>query len=356
VPSPPPWPERPDYAQDFDLFWLCAYHLPPEPWPDNPATDAEWNALYGPPGTVWTYSVQALINRLTVIGAGQAATALVNRYLSRIKELKLPPAHTMSWTNPGPGSVFKEEYRMRWIHCTVHGKVGTGEEVAHTFNLRTQPAPDIDQSPAQLTTLAGQIRDRWQAFLTTALPGGLPAVQNYLSGNLTYDEVRVAYLEQLAPGINKKGEHDPAKRPNWIVKTQYASFNPATAKGTGQVANDLPWEVAMCMTLNSNVRGRSFRGRSYLGPLSNGIMDPNGLLRPAIANGIAGAFGSVFVAGVNANTGAQFQVISRTHLSAAPIQGVRVGVVPDSQRRRRRSQLEAYTQVWGTAVGGLPPA
>jgi hypothetical protein len=356
VVSPPPWPERPSYAQDFDEFWLCAYHVPPDPWPDNPPTAEEFAALYGPVGTIWTYSAQQLLNRLTVTGAGQAATSLANRLLSRLKGLKLPPFHTLSWRNEGFAALYNEEFRMRWIHCTVHGKLGSNEEVAHTFNLRTQPAPDVDQTPANMATLAGQIRDKWQAFLTTALPGGLPAVQNYLSGNLVYDEVRCAYLEQTVAGINPKGVKDPAKRPNWIVKTQYAPFNQATAKGTGSTSADLPWEVAMCLSLNTNVRGRSFRGRSYLGPLSNGVMDPNGLFRAQIANGIAGAFGSVFLAGVNSTAGAQFQVISRTHLTGAPIQGLRVGVVPDSQRGRRRSQLEVFSQVWGQAVGALPPA
>jgi hypothetical protein len=302
VVSPPPWPERPSFAQDFDEFWLCAYHVPPNPWPDNPPTAEEFAALYGPPGTIWTYSAQQLLNRLTVTGAGQAATSLANRLLSRLKGLQLPPFHTLSWRNEGFAALYNEE------------------------------------------------------FLTTALPGGLPAVQNYLSGNLVYDEVRCAYLEQTVAGINPKGVKDPAKRPNWIVKTQYAPFNQATAKGTGAGSNDLPWEVAMCLSLNTNVRGRSFRGRSYLGPLSNGVMDPNGLFRAQIANGIGSAFGSVFLNGVNSTAGAQFQVISRTHLTGAPIQGVRVGVVPDSQRGRRRSQLEVFSQVWGQAVGALPPA
>lgn len=352
--SPPPWPERPGFAQDFDLFWLCAFHLPPEPWPDNPSTPEEYAALYGPPGTVWTYSANALINRLTVLGAGQGATALVNRYLSRIKELKLPPFYTLSWTNPGPDAAFVEEFSMRWVHATIHGKLGSTEEVAHTFNLRTQPAPDIDQSVANMVTLAGQLRDRWQLFLDSQIPGGTNTVRSQLSADLVYDEVRCAYLEQTTAGVNPKGVRDPAKRPNYLVKTQYATFG-VNAKGTLPVSTALPWEVALCLTLNSNERGRSYRGRTYLGGLTQSQMGNSGMFNAAQVQGIAANFGSIFVAGVNANTGCQFQVVSRTHLVASPVQGVRVGLVPDSQRRRRRNQPEGYVQSWGQAVGAATP-
>jgi hypothetical protein len=354
VPSPPPWPEKPDFAQDFDLFWLCAYHLPPDPWPDDLPPD-EWAAKYGPPGTVWTYSVQQLLNRLTVTGAGQASTALVNRYLSRLKGLKLPPFHTLSWTNPGPGHVFNEEYSMRWFRITVHGKVNGIEEVAHTFTARTQPAPDVDQSVAAVQTLANQIRDKWVAFLDDVVEGqGTSKVRDMLTADLTYDEVRVAYLEQMAPGVNAKGEHDPAKRPAYIVPTQYALFSGTTGK-CNSVSPPLPYEVAMACTLNTNVRGPSYRGRVYLGGFTSFWLGAHGLWFGQPTFSLARSLGTKFIDGVNTGTGAQFQIVSRTHLHAAPVQGVRIGSVPDSQRRRRRSQLEAPAQAWGQPIGAVAP-
>jgi hypothetical protein len=356
VPSPPPWPDRPSYAQDFDLFWLCAYHLPPDPWPDDLPPE-DWERLWGPPGTVWTYSVNQLIDRLTVRGTGAGATALVNRYLSRLKGLKLPPWHTLSWTNPGPGHVFNEEYSVRWIRATIHGKYGLTEEVAHTFTLRTQPAPDVAQTVLNMQTLANQLRDQWVLFLDSTAPGlgSGTKVREWLSADLKYDEVRCSYLEQTAPGINPKGVKDPTKRPATLVPTQYSTFAGVTGNGTSSSA-PLPYEVAAVMTLNTNVRGPSYRGRTYLGGLPVSIMDAGGLFNLNVIGGIAKKFGDTFIAPINANTGAQFQVVSRTHLVASPIQGVRCGVVPDSQRRRRRSLHENYFQAWGTPIGGALPA
>lgn len=349
--DPPDWPERPSFAQDFDEFWLCYGHLPPEPWPDLPPGPVD-HAVYGPEGTEWTYSATQYINRLTVLGAGQGAQAAVNVALRRLKGLTLPPFYTLGWRVPAEIVTPPVEVRMRWFHVTVHGKLGTNEEVAHTFNLRTQPAPDVDQSVANVQTLANQIRDKWAAMMGTLLPGGAVAFSSRLSTNLVYDEVRVAYLEQLVAGVNPKGVKDPAKRPAYIVPTQYAAFTPGAVKGTAAATSDLPWETALCLTLNSNVRGRSARGRSYLGGLSNAVMGSNGLFNATEVNHMGQVFGEQFIAAVNASTGAQFQVVSRTHLQAAPIQGVRVGVVPDSQRRRRRNQPEAYTQQWGVPIGG----
>jgi hypothetical protein len=43
--------------------------------------------------------------------------------------------------------------------------------------------------------------------------------------------------------------------------------------------------------------------------------------------------------------------VSNKYATSAKVIGTRVGVVPDSQRRRRRSKPEAYTQVAGGPIG-----
>lgn len=242
---------------------------------------------------------------------------------------------------------------MRWARVTVHGKLGTVEEVAHTFTLRTAPTPDIDRAPADLKALADAVRDAWVAFLATPGSGGGPAISTYLATGLVYDEVRAAYLEATAAGVRNPDRTVTLPRPDYIVKTQYSTFG---ANVKGSASPELPYEVAMAVTLGTNQRGASARGRVYLGPFGQGILNASGgLFDRTRATQFGNALGVNFIDRINTTTGWQFQVVSRTHLGASPIQGTKVGVVPDSQRRRRRSQPEGSILTWGQPIGAVAP-
>lgn len=234
---------------------------------------------------------------------------------------------------------------MRWIHATVNAKLGDNETLTHTLNFRTAPAPDVDQDQAAIQTFADQLRDHWAAFINSATAPEVP-VKTLLGTHLVYQDVTAAYLEQTAPAVigteTVKGR--PRKtftypRPAYLVPTQYSTFAPGVA-GTS-TDQPLPFEVACCVSLNTGLRGPRNRGRLYLGGLTSLIMGGNGNFGGAAVGTINRAF-ATFVHNMNTDTGARLHVVSRAYATSVGVNGVQVGIVPDSQRRRRRSRLENF--------------
>lgn len=346
--DPPPWPDRPPGAQNFDQFWLVN-SLPPQPFP---AEDYDYGSdpRFGPAGTRWRFPTERLIDRQTVVGTSAATKSAIEKLIQKLA-IKLPPIGSMGWVTPlalaPPADPVGEP--MRWLHATILATLGGNESVAHTLNFRTAPTPDVDQDPAAVQTFANQIRDNWVIFL--AAVAGANTVQRYMSPDLVYKEVRVAYLEQTAgAGITthvsrKTGR--PVKdfampRPNYIVPTQFATFGATQAVGNSDGAT-LPYEVACCLSLKTAFRGPRNRGRFYLGGLTQTIMGANGNFQPTAVAGLAAAFDEKFLQPLNQTTGNDAHIVSRAYATSTPITGVSAGVVPDSQRRRRRTRLEAYS-------------
>lgn len=325
------------------------FGVPPEPWPEV-GFDYGADGRFGPPGTLWTMTLGAIIDRETAPGVSFAAKEAINRFLARFKT-KLPPlTDLVLWVAPLPGAVTPPLGEpMRWIHTTIVGTLGGNESVAHTLNWRTAPVADVDQDAAALQTFATQVRDRWVAFLNSTISN--VTMRALISADLQYKEVRAAYLQQDAAAAitthtsRKTGR--PVKdfaypRPAYIVPTQFAAFTGATGNGTG-VQTPLPYEVACCLSLKTAFRGPRNRGRLYLGGLTSEIMGSNGNFRPDLAAALAVQFDEVFLQALNVASGNDAHVVSRAYNSSVPITGVACGVVPDSQRRRRRSRLEAYS-------------
>lgn len=233
---------------------------------------------------------------------------------------------------------------MRWMRTTIVGNIGTDEQVAHVLQWRTAPAPDVDQDVAAVRLFAEQVRGAWTSFLASeTLPNNGP-ISAIMPTSLRYTEVRAAYLEQTAPGA----------KPRYLVPTQYATFGPNIG-GTSSAGSALPYEVALCMSLNSNERGPRNRGRTYLGPLHVNLMGAEGNFAADQVFQVGAAFGAKVVGALNANSGCDLHIVSHKYATSIPVQGVRVGIVPDSQRRRRRSRPENYSQAWGTPIGGAAP-
>lgn len=344
--NPPAWPERPDIAQDFDEFWLVR-RLPPQPFPDDYDYGSD-RARYGPPGTVWVFPWSSLIDRQTALGTTKATELAIERLLRKLS-VDLPPTGSASWTTPLPLAPPADPVGapMRWIHAVINAKYGDNETISHTLNFRTSPAPDVDQDAAALTTFGGQIRDAWTAFMKTANGTG-SAAGAFISGQVQYQEVTVAYLEQTQPATitthtSRKTGH-PVKdftypRPTYLVPTQYVPFTPAvggTAAGT-----PLPFEVACCVSLGTGLRGPRNRGRLYLGGLTVDAMGGAGQFAASPTASFQAGIAR-FIHDINTSSGNRLHVVSRAYATSVGVNSVRVGLVPDSQRRRRRSRLESY--------------
>lgn len=355
---PPSWPQPHPYAQDFDTFWVVR-QLPPAPWPALPPGPVD-TQLYGPPGTEWLFSVSDYLNRLTEPLVAQALGSAAKVLTDEARAVAQPLSTTWGWRTPETapdllsGAKSGVPMAIRCVRAVIHAKLGTTEEVAHVLHFRTQPAPDVDQQASDLVSLGGQLGTLWQQFLTTGVtPYGQGApVRDYLPKTLVYDEIRLSYMS-FAPGV----------KPVYLVPTQFVAM-PANCNGNGTAAT-LPYEVAMALSLGTHLRGPRHRGRLYLGPFTSavmaGIVQSGGTNQPApaaldgmfsgVQNAIGQAFGEKFVAPVKATTGVVLNVLSQKGGESYEVTGVRAGQVPDSQRRRRRSLLEAYAQAWGTAPG-----
>jgi len=347
---PADWPEAPPDAtyHSPSLFGWQGYGftvaaVPPQPFPfiDDP-TDTP-PALFGPGGTVWVFRVSDVVERLTHLDSTLTKLA-IERALRKLR-IHIWGSGLYMWRTPERAGE-PPPMAIRIIRATVHGKIGTDEEVAHVLNLRTSPTPDVDQDAAALKTLGGQLRDLWSDFLSTGVTpyGQGTQVRGYMPAQIQYDEIRLAYLE-IVPGV----------RPRYLVPTQYVPYAGLRTGGGGLAQPNgtntpLPYEVAMALSFNTEFRGRSHRGRMYLGPLTAAVMGTDGNFGDQAA-AIGQAFGDKVVRGLVVNTGADLHVLSEKYGYSYPVQGVRVGRVPDSQRRRRRSRQEVYVQSYGQPVG-----
>lgn len=352
------WPERPEGAEWVERggrsgplwgYWHV-WGLPPSPWPTKPSEG--WDrATFGPPGTTWgPFSADQVEGR--ELGRDQPdiprkivylLRKLGVRFVDGVGNWSVP----FEWADP---ALPVEVTQVRWLQTVIHAKLGTTEEIAHVLNWRTAPQADVDLTIAQVKAFGDAVRDQWKTFWNFATPSG-NHVSAFFDPAVVYNEVRTAYLEQNQPATPPLWK--PPK-PVYLVDTQYSPFAPADAVGTATAGQAMPWEVAMVLSLNTNLRGPRNRGRLYLGGLSRVAFSAE-LFSQAAADGIGAAFGSQFVSPLNLGPTADLHIVSKRYATSAPVQGVRVGYVPDSQRRRRRKQLEAYKQDWGTAVGMATP-
>jgi hypothetical protein len=174
-------------------------------------------------------------------------------------------------------------------------------------------------------------------------------VATILSSQLVYNQINISYIEQNQ-GTDKSGKGGDQKT---LVPTIQVPITPVH-HGSAAAAL-LPYECALCLTLNTDTRGPTTRGRVYVGGLTTASLAANGLYSHNDIQNIAQVFGTEMVAGIHDNTTWRLNIVSRRTASAREVQGVSVGVVPDSQRRRRNSLAENRFQAWGTAAGAVPP-
>lgn len=128
--------------------------------------------------------------------------------------------------------------------------------------------------------------------------------------------------------------------------TGYDAVLTNSAAGTDPYT--LPYDIACCISLLTSQRGRSYRGRIFLGHLGRTCLDPN---NPYFVAGFVTAVQAEMVtlednlqatAGVLAN----LAVHSRKLGLSTQVGRSRVGYVPDRIRRRRNKLGEQYsTQV-----------
>lgn len=216
------------------------------------------------------------------------------------------------------------------IRATIHAKLGTVEESCNVLHYISEP--EVAITDAMLATIGAKVVTQWEAFLATGAGVGT-AVSAYCSSLATWDEVRTAHVQIVGTSVK------------WAAgtNTTFTPFDAATA-GSG---DPLPSQIACAVSLDTGVRagvkGRSGRGRMYLGPLAKNAIAATSLFQAGFNQQIADAFKATMLDGMAA-TPNPFKLVVLSPASNARylVTDVRVGMVPDTQRRRRKSFPEVY--------------
>jgi hypothetical protein len=234
---------------------------------------------------------------------------------------------------------------MRWIHTVLRGTLGGVEQFQHQTNFGT-PGDDPDLTEAQCAALAISLATQWQAtWNDTTLPGtGTAPWSSLFSSDVVYTEVGVCMQTQTA-ATDSSGAGGNLSQD---APTEWAPINGVSGLvGTGTIS--LPYEVSECVTLHTDKRGPSGRGRLYLPPNEVTSIAAGGKFVAGHASAGGLAVGKYFER-VTAAEGYVPLVVSRRRLVLTEVNQITVGIIPDSQRRRRWAQLEAPVVAWTKAA------
>jgi hypothetical protein len=304
--------------------WLVQ-GLPPEPWPNLSAEALPVDV--GPPWTCWFFDNTALAARYAFSIAVDPVAFNHGTSVYTAPELLPGKVDYIYYTEPGKGP----QMTIDVLRGTVHGKVGTLEECCNVLHYITNP--EVAITPAIVATFGDKLAAAWGDFLladTFIDANGLDVAQ-YLARSVTYDEVRAAHVQIVGDTVK------------WAAGTQtyYAPLGGNSGQG-----DSLPAQVACTVTFHTGVRagkrGRSGRGRAYLGPLgAKSINTLTGLFATGFAEAIATQFKAHLMVGMNTGPNPfQLVVLSPATNARYLVQDILVGHVPDTQRRRRKSLIE----------------
>jgi|SRR5664279_135548 len=333
--------------------WIV-HGLPPQPWPrlanGDPPVDL------GPVGTMYEFStielgiryqIEAAINPEDTVRGSQVYNAPIlsdafYAYLYQTEE-RITRMTLDLW------------------HVSVVAKCGGTEQSINVLNFVDGPGAGHTVDADGALMVATQVAAKWHDMVAgVGIVAGDIALHSIIPTVVTWTEVRAARIrvtaatsrDPVAGALKPDGAPERHKifvtpKPEYLVPTQYASFaNPVDVTGTG--TDSLPFEVAMCLSLGTGLRGGRNRGRTYIGPLSHEVMAGGapGMFNLANSLGAASAFKHKIVDGLAGDAlPLQLVAASMRYATSRPVTEVRVGSVPDSQRRRRRSQLENYQTV-----------
>lgn len=227
---------------------------------------------------------------------------------------------------------------MRFIRVTLKGELGQGVEQFQTgFNLGN-PGNDPTLDEAGALTLGGQINtvmaDLWFDQIT-----GLGTPGELFSNEVKFTEIGVAEVNQEDPSAQdgSGGAQTQSYPTQWTLMGGGLTGLVSTAS--------LPFEVATCVTLQTDYAGPSGRGRMYLPPFAATIMTGDGLFVSESVVTAGRWIGDLFD-GIRAVTTLEPIVVSRRQRQLRLVERIYVGHVPDAQRRRRRSQDENRALAW----------
>lgn len=222
---------------------------------------------------------------------------------------------------------------MRWISTVFRGTLGGVEQFQHGINFGV-PGNDPTLGESEAPAYAEALANRWQATMGILF--------NSCADDVVYTEVGVVEKTQTDPtDSNGQGGNLEQSYPTAFYGYPTAS-HPKGVVG----AKSLPYEVACAVTLQTDTRGPRGRGRLYLPPFATALVQGGGgKFADVDLNAIGGALGDFFEAHLAAE-GHVPVVVSRRAIQLHEVTSIKMGHVPDSQRRRRRNVDEAPVTAW----------
>lgn len=231
--------------------------------------------------------------------------------------------------------------KMRWVSTIIRGTLGGVEDFQFGINFGN-PGADPDPNEAECLATAETLAGIVQSALATPHFGS-QTMLGILSPTCVFTEVGVVVKEQSS-GTDADGSGGDLSQK---FDTQWFAY-PVGGKPTGSSGvSSLPYEVATAVTLQTDKRGQSGRGRLYLPPLHVNAMAAGGVYTSAIPD-VTGKFVGEILEEMTSAKGWVPVVVSRRRIFLNEVKSVSVGIVPDSQRRRRRNQDEARVEAWVT--------
>lgn len=227
---------------------------------------------------------------------------------------------------------------MRWIASTFRGTLGGVEQFQFGINWGN-PGSDPDPNEAETLAFADQLRVAWTANFTQNQPSSSP--QSFFTSEVKFVEIG-ATVKTQTDGTAADGSGGNLEQK---FDTQWSPYTAGSELAGTATPPSLPYEVACALTLQTDKRGPSGRGRIYLPPLDPGVMAAGGLFETTSINTLGHMLGAFFE-DVESASGHVPVVVSRRRIILTEVTSVSVGYVPDSQRRRRRSQDEQRTTQW----------
>lgn len=228
---------------------------------------------------------------------------------------------------------------MRWIASTFRGTIGGVEEFQFGLNWGN-PGADPDPNEAETLAFANALATKFGALWVTSIGGQLPKMQ--FMPEVVFTEVG-AVVKTQSSATNADGTGGDLEQK---FDTQWSAYA-VGARPTGGATTgvSLPYETSCAVTLQTDKRGASGRGRIYLPPFTTSAMAALGKYDSTIPSRMGGFIGAL-AAGIEADTSHELIVVSRRRIQLNKVTTINVGLVPDSQRRRRRSQDEARVLAW----------
>ena len=302
------------------------------------ATPSRWVAISGQPSTGrdgdWWVTDLARIALDVDSDVTQLLSALGRTFTGPIASFVSVAGQWPVIFEQGKGDV------MRWLASTVRGTLAGVEQFQFGINWGS-PGSDPDYDEGECLAFSEDLADAIQSALATSNPSVGIAPLAVFPSAVKFTEVgSVTKTQTTATGSDGTGGNLEQ-----AFETQWYAY-PTGSQPTGSASSvSLPFEVAQALTLQTDHRGPSGRGRLYMPPYGVGYMGSDGRFTTATGQIIGKFLGDVFDA-MTASSSLVPVIVSRRRIILNEVKEILVGSVPDSQRRRRRSQDEARVSRW----------